>query len=203
MSIISHAMTYNGIKQLQEYSWEDRPLDQREKAGIEIPFCANAIKKKLGNDREIHLPDPDIQFETRMKVNIGGLTCVIEHVGGDHSHDSCIIYIPEEKVLFLGDCLYANLYAKKWNYTIEGTRQLIKRIETYDAETFFLSHHAEPLNKPKFDSFIELLKNSAYFTEKYKGDRASIAATLSEYLQRELNELESETMDFFVNGYIG
>lgn len=203
MPIISQAMTYNGIKQLQELSWEDAPLDQRVKAGLEIPFCADAIKKELGNDRHITLLDPDIQFETRMKLNLGGLTCVIEHVGGDHSNDSSIIYIPEEKVLFLGDCLYANLYAEKWNYTIDITLELIERIEEYDAEIVFLSHHNEPLNKTEFQAFLQLLKKTGYFTEKYKGDYKSIAAELSKYLRRELNEMEVETIAFFVNGYSG
>src|SRR5699024_7429378 len=104
----------------------------------------------------------------------GGLTCVIEHVGGDHAADSSVIYIPEEKVIFLGDCLYANLYAEKWNYTIRKTLQLIKQIETYDAETFFLSHHEAPLSKTEFASFIELLKNTAHFTEKHKGDQEAV-----------------------------
>ncbi|MFD0954500.1 MBL fold metallo-hydrolase [Virgibacillus natechei] len=201
--IISNKMTYNGIKQLQELSWEDGPLDQRVKAGLEIPFCADAIKKELGNDRDITLLDPDIQFETRMKLNLGGLTCVIEHVGGDHSNDSSIIYIPEEKVLFLGDCLYANLYADKWNYTIDITLKLIERMEEYDAEIVFLSHHNEPLNKSEFQAFLQLLKKIGYFTEKYNGDYKSIAAELSKYLRRELNEMEVETIAFFVNGYSG
>lgn len=203
MPIISHAMTYQEIKQLQQLSWEDSALDQRVEAGIEIPFCADAIKAELGNDRTILLPDPDIAFEGGMELHLGGVTCVIEHVGGDHSSDSIIVYIPEEKVLFLGDCLYANLYAEKWNYTIETARQLIGKIEKYDAETVFLSHHEAPLNKTEFESFIQLLKNTAELTEKHEGNHEAIAGELSKQLQRELNELEIETVGFFVNGYSG
>ena len=107
--IISHSKTRDKIKELQKLSWEDRDIDLRVKEGTEIPFCADAMKKELGNQRDILLSDPDITFETRMEINLGGLNCVIEHVGGDHSDDSSIIYIREEKCLFIGDCLYANL----------------------------------------------------------------------------------------------
>jgi glyoxylase-like metal-dependent hydrolase (beta-lactamase superfamily II) len=199
--IISHSITYNKIKEKQNLSWEDKYLDQRVKEETEIPFCADAIKKELGNQRDIYLPLPDITFDSRMTVNLGGVTCVIEHVRGDHADDSTIIYIPEEKVLFLGDCMYANLYSKKWSYTIEKTLQLIQRIEKYDAEIFFLSHHDSPLTKEEFRLQLQFLKNTAFLTEKYEGDQEAIAKELTKSLQRSLNEDEVETINFFVNGF--
>ncbi|WHY87485.1 MBL fold metallo-hydrolase [Neobacillus novalis] len=199
--IISHSMTREKIKELQKLSWEDRDIDLRVKEGIEIPFCANAMKIELGNQRDILLSEPDITFETQMELNLGGLSCVIEHVGGDHSNDSSIVYIREEKCLFIGDCLYANLYSEKWNYTIENMLQLISKIEKYDAETFFLSHHEAPLTKEEFGSFIQLLKDAALLTKKYKGEQEAIFREMSERLHRGLNELEIETIDYFINGF--
>jgi glyoxylase-like metal-dependent hydrolase (beta-lactamase superfamily II) len=199
--IISHSITLEKIKELQKLSWEDRDIDLRVKEGTEIPFCANAMKIELGNQRDILLSEPDITFETRMEINLGGLSCVIEHVGGDHSDDSCIVYIREEKCLFIGDCLYANLYSEKWNYTIENMLQLISKIEKYDAETFFLSHHEAPLTKEEFGSFIKLLKDAALLTKKYKGEQEAIFREMSERLHRGLNELEIETIDYFINGF--
>ncbi|KAB7707074.1 MBL fold metallo-hydrolase [Bacillus aerolatus] len=201
--IIAHDETYNKIKELQELSWEDKELDQRVKEGIEIPFCADAIKKELGNERDIFLPDPDLTFETRMKVNLGGVTCLIEHVGGDHSHDSSIVYIQEEKALFLGDCLYANLYSKNWNYTIDNTLQLIQQIEKYDADIFFLSHHDRPLTKEDFSSFLQLMKSAAFLTKKHEGNEEAVVQEMSESKQRKLSEEEMETITFFVNGFSG
>lgn len=202
MPKICHEETYNKIKELQTLSWEDRDLDKRVQEGTEIPFCADAMKKELGNQRNIVLPLPDLTFHHKITVHLGGVTCIIEHVGGDHSHDSSIIYIPEEKVLFLGDCLYANLYAEEWNYTVEKTHQLISSIEKYDdAEVIFLSHHNAPLTKEEFQLHLQLLKNTALLTGKYKGDGEAIAKEMSVQLQRSLNEEEFETIGYFVNGY--
>ncbi|ETI68399.1 MBL fold metallo-hydrolase [Neobacillus vireti] len=201
MPAIAYNKTEEKIKELQTLSWEDEFLDQRVNEGTEIPFCADAIKKELGNQREITLTTPAIIFDNRLTINLGGVTGIIEHVGGDHSADSCVIHIPEEKVLFLGDCLYANLYSKKWSYTIEKTRRLIEQIETYEAETFFLSHHEAPLTKKEFQSMLYVLKSAANLTEKFIGDQKAIVAEMSKELQRELNEFEAETIEFFVNGY--
>lgn len=199
--VIAHYKTHEKIKRLQNLSWEDKYLDQRVKEGIEIPFCAEAIKKELGHQREVSLPIPDITFDKQMSINLGEVTVVIEHVGGDHADDCTVIYIPEEKVLFLGDCMYANLYSKKWSYTIKNTLQLVKQLEKYDADIFFLSHHDKPVYKEEFQLKINFLKETAFLTGKYKGNEKVIIKEFEKGLQRKLNAEEIETINFFVNGY--
>ena len=201
MPSIANNMTYEKIKELQKLSWDDKELDERVEAGIEIPFCADAIKLELGIERNVILPDPTIIFKEQIKLNLGGVTCIIEHIGGDHSADSNLLYIAEEKTIVLGDCLYANLYAEKWHYTIEKTSKLLKKIEKYDAEIYFLSHHPRPLTKDEFSSFVKLLKTSALLTEKHKGNLERITTEMASYFQRELTEDDLEIITYFVNGY--
>ncbi|WP_060206674.1 MBL fold metallo-hydrolase [Sporosarcina koreensis] len=198
---ISCKETAGKIKEMQSLSWEDEDLDQRVEEGTEIPFCADAIKKEFAEERNIQVQLPTIVFENGMTVDLGGLTCEIEHVGGDHSSDSCVVFIPEEKALFVGDCLYANLYAEKWNYTIEKILKLIGQLEKYDADIHFLSHHPAPLTKDAFSAFLQLLKNTALLTQKHAGDETAIQQEMTHNLQRNLNEEELETITFFVNGY--
>ncbi|MGE8205403.1 MBL fold metallo-hydrolase [Heyndrickxia sp. NPDC080065] len=199
---IAHYKTQEKIKKLKELSWEDKFLDQRVEEGTEIPFCAEAIKKELGNQREVFLPIPDITFDKKMSINLGGVTAVIEHVGGDHADDCTVIYIPEEKVLFLGDCMYANLYSKKWSYTIANTLQLVEQLEKYDANIFFLSHHDKPVYKEEFQFRIKFLKDTAFLTKKYSGNQNAIIKEVSKELQRKLNAEEMEIIECFVNGYV-
>lgn len=198
---IANSMTYDNVKKLQQFSWEDKELDKRVEAGIEIPFCADAIKLELGSEREVLIPDPTISFEKRIKLNLGGVTCIIEHVGGDHSPDSNLLYIPEEKALFLGDCLYANMYAEKWHYTIEKMDMILEKIESHDAEIYFLSHHPAPLTKDEFSSFTSLLKTSAELTKKHQGKLDAITTDMTSHFGRELTELDLEIIGYFVSGY--
>ncbi|WP_262177125.1 MBL fold metallo-hydrolase [Saccharococcus sp. Marseille-Q5394] len=198
---ISCKETYGNIQEMQSLSWEDEDLDQRVEEGTEIPFCADAIKEEFGSERDIQIQLPTIVFENRMTVHVGGVTCEIEHIGGDHSSDSCIVFIPEEKALFLGDCLYANLYAEKWNYTVGKILKLVQQLEKYDAEIYFLSHHPAPLTKEEFNSFLQLLKNAALLTQKHEGSEEAVRKEMASTLQRELNEDEIETIGFFINGW--
>ena len=201
MPSIANHMTYDKVIELQELSWEDNELDKRVKSGIEIAFCADAIKLELGSMREVIIPDPTIIFEKQIKLNLGGVTCIIEQIGGDHSPDSNLLYIPEEKALFLGDCLYANMYAEKWHYTTEKMFNLLDKITTYDAEIYFLSHHPAPLKKDEFASFVSILKISAELTNKHKGKMEAIAAEMSTHFGRKLTEDDLEVIGYFVNGY--
>ncbi|MGG3872042.1 MBL fold metallo-hydrolase [Brevibacillus laterosporus] len=201
MPIISHSQTLQHIKELMDVTWTDCALDKRVELGIEIPFCAEAIKKELGMNRDITLCLPELTFDSRMTIDLGGVSCVIEHVGGDHSSDSSLIYIPEEKILFVGDCLYPNIYASKWNYTIEKSRRLVEQLEKYDANIIFLSHQEAPLTKAEFEEELLLLKNTAFLAEKFQGDQEKIKREMSAHLQRELTEDEEETICFFINGF--
>ncbi|MDF9411137.1 MBL fold metallo-hydrolase [Brevibacillus laterosporus] len=201
MPIISHSQTLQHIKELMDVTWTDCALDKRVELGIEIPFCAEAIKKELGMNRDITLCLPELTFDSRMTIDLGGVSCVIEHVGGDHSSDSSLIYIPEEKILFIGDCLYPNIYASKWNYTIKKSRRLVEQLEKYDANIIFLSHQEAPLTKAEFEEELLLLKNTAFLAEKFQGDQEKIKREMSARLQRELTEDEEETICFFVHGF--
>ena len=51
-----------------------------------------------------------------MEIDLGGITCIVEHVGGVHAPDSSIIYVVEDKVLFLADCVYQDFYSGEWSY---------------------------------------------------------------------------------------
>ncbi|MGE6611045.1 MBL fold metallo-hydrolase [Peribacillus sp. NPDC076916] len=200
--VICQEKTYTNMKDMQQLSWEDQALDQRVEEGTEILFCADAIKLEHGTNREITFPLPDIIFEKTMTIDLGNITCIIEHVGGDHAQDSCIIYVQEEKTLFLGDCLYANLYAEKWNYTAEQASLLIKKIEAYDAETYILSHHARPCSRQEMEAELKLMKECARTVVKHRGNQDLMEQELAKELKRDLTEDELETVRFFVNGYV-
>jgi len=196
--------TYSNIKKLQKLTWDDAALDQRVEAGTEIAFCADAIKIEFSDKpRNINLPLPEIRFEKRMTIDLGGVTCVIEHVGGDHAGDSCIIYVPEEKTLFLGDCMYANMYAEKWQYTSKEVLRLIAEIEKYDADTYILSHHSHPCTKQEMVREFTLMKECAELVVNYQGNGLFIQQEISQKLNRDLTEDELETVGFFVNGFTG
>jgi glyoxylase-like metal-dependent hydrolase (beta-lactamase superfamily II) len=197
---VSSSQTKAEMKKLLPFEWSDEALDERVKSGVEIEFCASAIKKEFGSDRDIKIKLPDITFEKRLEIGLGGVTCQLHHVGGDHSADSVVVYIKEEKILFLGDAIYANLYSSKWNFTTERMLKLLDSIEKFDADTYILSHW-KALSRAEYIQETELLRKAAQLTMQLNGEKAEIKKAYRAYKNRELNENELEAIEYFVNGY--
>jgi glyoxylase-like metal-dependent hydrolase (beta-lactamase superfamily II) len=197
---ISSVDTKNEINKLIPYEWTDEALDQRVKEGTEIEFCASCIKQEFSEERNILITLPKLTFENQLEIDLGGVTCLLKHVGGDHAPDSVVVYIQEEKVLFLNDSIYPDIFSAKRNYTVKRTLELVQKLEEFDAETYILSHW-KSISKAEFLQEINLLKSVAHLTEKCNGNAEDIRKEYKETLNRDLNEDELETIEYFVNGY--
>jgi glyoxylase-like metal-dependent hydrolase (beta-lactamase superfamily II) len=197
---LSSDYTKDEMKKLIPLAWYDEALDQRVSEGTEIEFCSTAIKKEYVNHRDIKITLPELTFEDKLEIDLGGVTCIVKHVGGDHAYDSVVVYIKEEKILFLGYSIYPDIFSKKRNYTIERTLALLEELEKFDADTYILSHW-KPISKEEFRSEARLLRRSAELCSQCNGDLKKITEEYKSETGRELSEDELETIEFFVNGY--
>ncbi|WP_078427747.1 MBL fold metallo-hydrolase [Alkalihalobacterium alkalinitrilicum] len=197
---ISSEKTRKEMEKLIHLSWSDEALDERVKEGTEIEFCANAIKKEFTDHRDITITLPDLVFENKVEIDLGGVTCIVQHVGGDHASDSSIVYIKEEKILFLGDCLYANIFSEKENYTIQGTLELLDKLERFETDTYILSH-SKQISKEEFNQQITMIRTIAGYTDRFGGDAQKVIKEYRKQVGRDLTEDEMATVVYFVNGY--
>ncbi|MGG1864858.1 MBL fold metallo-hydrolase [Bacillus safensis] len=197
---IASAKTRKEMEKLLPFSWSDEAIDERVREGTEIEFCANAIKEEHQDHRDIQVVLPDVTFDRRMEIDLGGVTCVVQHVGGDHAADSVIVYVKEEKILFLGDCIYPKMYAEKVHYTVKETLRLLDELDAFDADMYIPSHQ-RPWTKEEFRQETDKLRMIAKFTDQCDGDKQKITKEYQHYVNRELKEDELETIAYFVNGY--
>lgn len=200
MISVASKQTKTEIEKQVPFEWTDVALDERVQSGVEIEFCANVIKEEYGRERNIRITLPEITFEAMMQIDLGGVTCQLQHVGGDHAQDSVIVYVKEEKILFLGDSIYANIYSSKRNHTVKRTLELLDMIDLYDAETYILSHW-RPVSKLEYQQEAALLRDIARLTEQFTGRYEAIVKAYKAQVERELNEDELETIEYFINGY--
>ncbi|WP_108670524.1 MBL fold metallo-hydrolase [Peribacillus acanthi] len=197
---ISSIHTKVEMEKMLQYSWTDEAIEERVREGVEIEFCANAIKEEFENNRNISISLPTITFSDRIEIDLGGVTCILQHVGGDHSTDSIVVYVKEEKILFLADSIYPNIYMKKRNYTIKNVLLLLDILEIFDAETYILSHW-KPISKEEYDAEAHLLRTSATLTESFQGEFKQMKEALESKVARSLTEDEIETLEYFANGF--
>lgn len=197
---ISSTQTKDEMQKLIPLSWSDEALDQRVAEGTEIEFCSLAIKKEYVDHRDIKINLPDLTFEDKLEIDLGGVSCILKHVGGDHANDSVVVYIIEEKILFLGDSIYPDIFSKKRNYTIERTLRLLEELEKFEADTYILSHW-KPISKDEFQSEVKVLRRSARLCSDLNGDLKNIIDAYKAETGCELTDDELETIQYFVNGY--
>nr|WP_254637626.1 MBL fold metallo-hydrolase [Bacillus pumilus] len=197
---IASAKTRKEMEKLLPFSWSDEAIDERVREGTEIEFCAKAIKEEYQDHRDIQVVLPDVTFDRRMEIDLGGVTCVVQLVGGDHAADSVIVYVKEEKILFLGDCIYPKMYAEKVHYSMKETLRLLDELDAFDADTYIPSHQ-RPWTKEEFRQETDKLRMIAKYTDLCGGDQQKITIEYQNYVNRELKADELETIAYFVNGY--
>lgn len=197
---IASVKTRSEMEKLLPFSWSDEAIDERVREGTEIEFCANTIKEEYQDHRDIKVVLPDVTFDRRMEIDLGGVTCVVQLVGGDHAADSVIVYVKEEKILFLGDCIYPKMYAEKVHYTMKETLRLLNELDGFDADMYIPSHQ-RPWTKEEFRQETNKLRMIAKYTDLCGGDKQKITIEYQNYVNRELKEDELETIAYFVNGY--
>ncbi len=190
---LAQRMTNEKLVELAGYAWDDKSLDERVRDGREIAFCRDNIRIELPDRSELEIATADIIFENRLEVDLGDLTCRIENVGGDHSADSSVIYIPEERVLFMGDCMNMDLYQPVWTFTTAKLYPLIDRILSYDA-LYYVDSHYPPVTRKEFEEDCSELRFIGATVEEEGGDKDAILAIIRERIARETEPARRELM---------
>lgn len=194
---VCQELTQKKLEWMQKLEWDDKSLDERVLSGEEIEFCSSMIKKEMPSREGLILGAGDITFDSKVEIDLGGVSCIIEHVKGDHSEDSCIVYIPSDKVMFLGDCLSPDFYSGPKSYSSK-VLEMANKIMQYDVE-IFISSHDEPLSKEEVHQYLKELINIEKLTTGISSIDTAIKAFNAEYL-REPNEDEIDTIQCFING---
>lgn len=191
--------TITRMKEMQPYAWTDAALQERMDQGIEIPFCADAIKLEFGTTRDIEVVLPTIGFTGQLEIDLGGVQCQLIEVENDHSPGSLLVYIPEERVVFLGDAMYADIFSSKWNYTVERTKRLLAAIDRLEAD-YYVWSHGEAMPKSEFEEEVNMLRRAIRVTEATGGRLKDMRTLYAEETGRSLTEDETETLIYFANG---
>src|SRR5882724_2425716 len=97
----------------------------------------------IANSSVLALPNRPIDpAKLPMKVDLGGITAVIESYPG-HSGTDVIVRVPEQNVVYTGDLLFSGLYPVCFDTqaTVSGWRQTLKTFASWDKDTLFVPGH--------------------------------------------------------------
>ena len=97
----------------------------------------------IANSSVLALPNHPIdQAKLPMKMDLGGLTAVIESYPG-HSGTDIIVRVPEQNVVYTGDLLFSGMYPVTFDTgaTVSGWRQTLKTFASWEKDTVFVPGH--------------------------------------------------------------
>lgn len=154
---IANNQTEKEINEMKKLKWDDQSLLDYLVRGKFSDFTIKCIKEEIPNREDFSIGNLDIVYKDQIEIDLGDLKCMIKVIGGSHTDDSTIIYIPKEEVLFLGDCIYGRRYNGVYGYKKENLLPMIEEIEQYDAKHYIVSH-MEIYNKSQIQKLWSELK---------------------------------------------
>ena len=195
---LANSLTNERLINMQHWDWSDSALNSRVAAGLEIPAFAESIRKEVPMRHSFKVTSTDISFDSRINVRLEDLLIELHHVGGPHSEDSTVAFVPQDKVLFLGDCYREDIYTGGGSIRLGELKLLLKRLETFDAE-WFVPSHEDPICK---EDFMKKMNEVAAIGEVV-GDADELTEgkdRLSAARKRDLTEDEIYYVKRFVTG---
>ncbi len=144
--VIAHSLTARKLDELALIDWTDE-------ANV-----SDTIRQELPEPRVVELAPADIVFADRLELDLGGVRVSVEHVGGDHCDDACVMLIEPDRLLFLGDCLSAS---PTETLTAERALPLYDRILSYPAERYVEGHHPAVETRAELEELIEKARTAA------------------------------------------
>lgn len=123
------------------------------------PTCVWWLSANSETDRSsLQLRAPDTEFTEKVVLDLGRVTVEIIHVGGDHAADSSIVHVPQDKLVFLGDCLYHDIYHTPQRYTRAKLFPLIETLRGLDADVYLEGHNPQPTTRAELVEWTNALR---------------------------------------------
>ncbi|MFH0759444.1 MAG: MBL fold metallo-hydrolase [Bacteroidota bacterium] len=123
-------------------------------------FKVNFGRESDWGEPEFYPFTPSITCKENMNVWLGKDKVELYYFGIGHTTGDIVVYIPEEKIAFLGDQYFSDrpqlIHSNKNGNSFEHVKTLTKMLETLDAETF-LSGHSDPVGRDAIKKHIQAM----------------------------------------------
>ena len=142
LPVIACRETERKLRWARSLTWTDAAIAARVAEGTEMEFCRENIAIEWpGDDRKIQVPTASRVYAEGLTLGLGGLTARLLPVESDHAPDCRVVHLVEERVVFLGDCLYLNMDREPWYRSVTKTRRLLATLLALDADWYIPAHH--------------------------------------------------------------
>ena len=150
---VCSAKTQAKLIEMSKWQWDPISMQARLISGEDIEFCDSCIKVEYEDPKQIQVKTADIIFDKFLNIDLGDLNCLILRLDNDHAEDSCIVFIPEEKVIFLGDITSPNYHDGPEHYSLDGITRLMAALNELHFNKA-IHGHTEVMSKQEWMDFL-------------------------------------------------
>lgn len=108
-TLVNHK-TQEHLMQMSRWAWNLPAMEDRLRTGEDIRFCHDCILKEYPDLDAIRVVPGTVVYHEQLTLDLGGIHAQLIHLENSHANDCSIVYIPEEKLAFLGDITCDDLH---------------------------------------------------------------------------------------------
>lgn len=150
---LAHENTNRELCRMAKWAWDDASMRARLEDGEEISFADEHIRAEYADTETIRVLPADITFKDSVTIDCGGVTCRCIHLPSAHSEDSVVVFVPEERIVFIGD-IYGDDFFRDNYRDLEKTRALYDALNAMEAD-LVVPGHGEPEKKDRILEYLE------------------------------------------------
>ena len=104
--VTAHTLCRAILEEESKKPWGIEYLNEQIKLNPRLRESYRARAKAMEDWEAFRIVVPEDVFEKGTSFNLDRLVIELEHIGGKHADDSIIVKVPQDGVMFLGDCYY-------------------------------------------------------------------------------------------------
>lgn len=176
--MIASVDTYRKILFLKEKRWNKEGILSAFSQSLISEFGKDNMLAELnqGKEKEFNFRLPDMIVSGSLNFNLGKCNSSYRSITSCHCPGQYVLYVEEDKILFIGDILWPNMDADEslWFYDYEVFKKMREELLSYDAE-FYIESHAKPISRNDLGLW---LKKIIFLMEAVKFKKLSIEESI-------------------------
>ena len=154
--IVAQEQTQYHLQVMEGEPWSEQYVMAKGKAEGGSPAVAQRMLAAVDGWDAFRAVPADETFDDEYRLRLGKSRLLMEHVGGQHEPDQCIVHVQPANVIFLGDATYGRGSPSSWDR--EALAQTLSGFLARGAD-YYVEGHRAPATREQFRQRIrELLQ---------------------------------------------
>lgn len=154
--VYSSRSVYEKIAVMREREWTIETVKKANKQKLLCDWTCQNICGELEAGEKLKMRLPDYAIEEAMTFELGGVTCYYEPIVSCHGEGQYLVWIPEDKIVFIGDVLWPNMEGMEdsWYYSRHQFEQMKEQLLKYPAD-WYVESHVAPIPRDKLENWMQ------------------------------------------------